>query len=191
MNSSYGSTPVAAHFDRSLVIAWAGPMAESILFTGRDQRERAAIHEAGHAVAGWRFGHGIADVVIRLDGSGETLFAPMGARTGALSSPRAYPAIQRPLSDVRRAVAVSRLLRSNRRAARELLRVRRFEARIFVNQHAGLIRAVAAKLLEVGKLTGVEAESIISATIEAARMQQINKLERNHEDSNASPPPQE
>jgi hypothetical protein len=188
--NSYGDTPAAVHLDRSLVILWAGPEAESVLFCGRDPVERAAIHEAGHAVAGWRFGRGIEGAYITATGSGMATFGPMGASTksvlpgpsitrasaGPPSNMRPASALGRPLSDVRRAVKVGRLLRADRKAAWALVRTRRFEARIFVNQSALLIRAVAAELLKAGQLTGVEIESIITRTVNEARTRRLREI---------------
>jgi hypothetical protein len=169
---AYGATPAEQRMDRDLVVTWAGPEAVDVLFFGSDPIERASLHEAGHCVAAWKFGHGIAGVQVRRDGSGVATFGPMGMSTSTLQALRVHnrdetiagdAPVMRPLSDARRSVAVSRMLRADRKAARELLRVRRFEARLFVNRYALLIRAVAAELLRSGKLTGLQVESIIYA----------------------------
>lgn len=184
----YGPTPVAQHFDRSLVIAWAGPQAEDVLFVGNDPIERAAYHEAGHAVSSWRFSRGIAEAVIRLDGSGVTTTAPMGVNSSeALSLNTREQNKERDAagtgskdakspSDARYAITISKLLRTNRKAARELVRVRRFEARLIVNRDAVLIRAVAAELLKAGRLTGLQIESIIAATVNEGRAKRLREI---------------
>lgn len=182
---AYGATPVAAHFDRALVIAWAGPQAEDVLFVGHDPMGRAAVHEAGHAVTSWRFSHGIANVSIDLHGNGITTNSPMGVdsaeglrlyvRENAKGTDIPTPARRLP-SDARRAVTISRLLRTDRKASRELVRVRRFEARLLVYRDAELILAVAAELLKAGSLTGIQVESIIAATMNGARERRLREL---------------
>lgn len=169
--SGYGSTPVEASVDRSLVVTWAGPEAEAVLFTGSDPAERAAIHEAGHLVVGWRFGKAISGACITPSGAGVALFGPVGARTADVSKANVVvaPRSRRELSDSRLAVATARLLRSDRRSAHALLRTRRFEARLLVNRYADQIRAVAAALLQHGRLTGVEVEAVILAQLSTAR----------------------
>lgn len=182
---AHGATPVAAHFDRSLVIAWAGPQAEDVLFEGGTPIERAALHEAAHCVSAYRFSHGIADVSIDLEGNGITTTAPMGINTadalplhvrentkaGDTGAP-----VSRPPSDARRAITIAKLLRADRKAARELVRVRRFEARLLVNRDAALIHAVAAELLKAGRLTGIQVESIITATVNEGRARRLKEI---------------
>jgi hypothetical protein len=80
-------------------------------------------------------------------------------------------------SDARQAVAIAWLLRPHsRKAARELLRVRRHESRLRVNSDAHLIRAVAARLLEVGALSGSEVENVIEETLRAQWRRRLEKI---------------
>ena len=184
----YGATPAEQHWDRSIVVVWAGPQAEDVLFVGRDPIERAAIHEAGHAVSSWHFARGIADVSIGSDGSGITTTAPMGVNSAEASPLYAREKTKNMYSegpsreatklpsDARRAITISKLLRADRKAARELVRVRRFEARLLVNRDAALIRAVAAELLKAGRLTGLQVESIITATVNEGRARRLKEI---------------
>jgi hypothetical protein len=73
-------------------------------------------------------------------------------------------------------VGYARLLRSGRKAVHELVRVRRFEARMLVHRDAVLIRAVAAELLKAGRLSGVEVEAIIARTMNAARARRLKEI---------------
>ena len=184
----YGATPTERHFDRSIVILWAGPQAEDVLFVGGDPIERAAIHEAGHAVTSWRFARGIAEVAIRSDGSGITTTAPLGVNSAealplyALGETKdrysegpSRKAAKIP-SDARRAVTIAKLLRADRKSARELVRVRRFEARLLITRNAELIRAVAAELLKAGRLSGLQVESIIAATVNEGRARRLKEI---------------
>jgi len=156
--------------DRGLLLTLAGPMAEQIFGSGEDDPvRRAAIHESGHAVLGWALGRGIVDVLVRPDGSGAATMAPIGVSTAAAATCECARSggdrAQRLPSDGRNAVAVAWLLAAvrekGRAYARELLRVRRHEARIHVNQHAALILAVAEELLKAGRLDGLQVETII------------------------------
>lgn len=186
MGSSYGATPLDVFADRDMVIAFAGPEGADVLFAGGDLMERTALHESSHAVAAWRFGRGISDVVVRQDGTGAATLAPMGVSTEQIEvlnsrggnkeshAPKLKP--MRSLSDGRRAVAIARILRADRSARRELLRVRRFEARLFVNRDAPLILAVAAELLAAGQLSGRQVEAIIERTVDAARQKRMREL---------------
>ena len=173
-------TPAARYHDFGLLVTLAGPMAEQCLWGGGNLMERAAVHEAGHCVMAWRLGHGIANVVIRSDGSGLATTAPMGVATReavALSRNELAYGSQRGRSDGRHAVAVAHLLRwPDRKAARELLRVRRHEARLRVNSDAPLIQAVAARLLEVGALSGSEVENVIEETLRAQWRQRLGEI---------------
>ena len=173
-------TPAARYHDFCLLLTLAGPMAEQCLWGGGNLMERAAIHEAGHCVIAWRIGHGIANVVIRADGSGLATTAPMGAATAeavALFRNESAYGSQREWSDGRHAVVVAHLLRwPDRKAARELLRVRRHEARLRVNSDAALIKAVAGELLRVGTLTGTEVEAVIYETLRAQWRRRLDKI---------------
>jgi len=80
------------------------------------------------------------------------------------------------ISDLRRAVGYAKMLCGNRKARHELVRVRRFEARLLVHRDAALIRAVAAELLKVGRLSGIEVEAIISKTLDAARARRLKEI---------------
>jgi hypothetical protein len=175
-----GETAAARYHDFGLLVTLGGPMAEQCLWGGSNLMERAAVHEAGHCVMAWRLGHGIANVVIRSDGSGLATTAPMGVGTAeAVALPRNESACgsRRELSDGRQAVAVAHLLRwPDRKAARELLRVRRHEARLRVNSDAALIKAVAGELLRVGTLTGTEVEAVIYETLRAQWRQRLEKI---------------
>lgn len=194
MASSYGSTPIDVFYDRHLVECWAGPEAQDVL-GGHDPIEDAAIHEAGHLCAAWRFGLGIRGAFIRLAGDsgarGLAMFGYIGESTLALEEQRvafeelraATPtwvptARQQPryVSDVRRAVGYAKMLRADRKVAHELVRVRRFEARLLVNRDAALIRAVAAELLKVGRLSGIEVEAIIATSLDAARARRLKEI---------------
>ena len=173
-------TPAARYHDFGLLVTLAGPMAEQCLWGGGNLMERAAVHEAGHCVMAWRIGHGIADVCIRADGTGLATTAPMGVTTSgavALHASEAAHEPRRELSDGRQAVAVAHLLRwPDRKAARELLRVRRHEARLRVNSDAALIKAVAGELLRVGTLTGTEVEAVICETLRAQWRQRLGEI---------------
>ena len=163
-------TPAARYHDFGLLVTLAGPMAEECLWGGGNRMERAAVHEAGHCVMAWRLGHGIAGVVIRSDGSGLAILAPRDVGTSeavALHSSAAC-SYQRESSDGRQAVAAAQMLRwPDRKAAKDLVRVRRHEARLRVHADAALIRAVAAQLLELGALSGTEVEHIIHEALRA------------------------
>ena len=183
----YGRTPLEQHFDRELVVIWAGPEAVDVLFSGTDVVDWAAVHEAGHVVAAWRFGRGIAGAIVRSEGSGVALLGPIGDSTASASTqslwleepatPTAPASRREPArTDVRRAVAIARLLRQDKTAAWALVRTRRFEARIFVNQHADLIRAVASELRQRGRISGLEAEQIIERTLADARVKRWREL---------------
>ena len=173
-------TAAARYHDFGLLVTLGGPMAEQCLWDGSNLMERAAIHEAGHCVMAWRIGHGIADVCIRADGTGLATTAPMGVTTSgavALHASEAAHEPRRELSDGRQAVAVAHLLRwPDRKAARELLRVRRHESRLRVNSDAHLIQAVAARLLEVGALSGSEVENVIEETLRAQWRQRLGEI---------------
>ena len=189
--SAYGATPVDVFLDRHLVECWSGPEAQAVL-GGRDSIDDAAVHEAGHLVAAWRFGLGIRGAFIRLAGErgarGVATFGPIGMTTAAIEeyrvafeelrvvTPTWIPTAPRYVSDVRRAVGYARLLRSGRKAVHELVRVRRFEARMLVHRDAVLIRAVAAELLKAGRLSGVEVEAIIARTMNAARARRLKEI---------------
>ena len=173
-------TAAMRYHDFGLLVTLGGPMAEQCLWDSSNLMERAAVHEAGHCVMAWRIGHGIANVVIRSDGSGVATTAPMGVGTAeavALSRNESAYGSQRERSDGRHAVAVAHLLRwPDRKAARELLRVRRHEARLRVNSDAPLIQAVAARLLEVGALSGSEVENVIEETLRAQWRQRLGEI---------------
>ena len=189
--SAYGATPVDVFLDRHLVECWSGPEAQDVL-GGRDPIDDAAVHEAGHLVAAWRFGLGIRGAFIRLAGGsgarGIAMFGPIGMTTAAIedyrvafeelraATPTWMPTAPRYVSDVRRAVGYARLLRSGRKAVHELVRVRRFEARLLVNRDRLLIQAVAAELLKAGRLSGVEVETVIAATMNAARARRPKEI---------------
>src|ERR1039458_5409544 len=74
-------TAAMRYHDFGLLVTLGGPMAEQCLWDSSNLMERAAVHEAGHCVMAWRIGHGIANVVIRSDGSGLATTAPMGVGT--------------------------------------------------------------------------------------------------------------
>ena len=173
-------TAAMRYHDFGLLVTLGGPMAEQCLWDSSNLMERAAVHEAGHCVMAWRIGHGIANVVIRSDGSGVATTAPMGVGTAeavALSRNESAYGSQRERSDGRHAVAVAHLLRwPDRKAARELLRVRRHEARLRVNSDAALIKAVAGELLRVGTLTGTEVEAVICETLRAQWRQRLGEI---------------
>ena len=172
-------TAAMRYHDFGLLVTLGGPMAEQCLWDSSNLMERAAVHEAGHCVMAWRIGHGIANVVIRSDGSGLATTAPMGVGTAeavALHTSEAHGP-RRELSDGRRAVAAAYMLRwPDRKAARGLLRVRRHEARLRVNSDAAIIRAVAARLLEAGRLDGIAVEHVIQETLRAQWRQRLEKI---------------
>lgn len=178
-------TPAVRHLDFGLLVTFAGPMAEQCLWDGSDLMARAAIHEAAHCVMAWRLGHAIAAVEIRSDGSGSAITGPMSVGTAeavALYRPEVASS-RRELSDGRRAVASAYLLRwPDRRAAHELLRVRRHEARLRVRADAPLIEAVAGELLTRGSLTGCQVEHVICETL---RARWARRLEPKKENENA------
>jgi hypothetical protein len=138
---------------------------------------------------------GIRGAFIRLAGEsgarGIATFGPIGMTTAAIeeyrvafeelleATPTWMPAAQpqpRYVSDVRRAVGYAKLLRADRKAAHELVRTRRHEARLLVNRYAEVIRAVAAELLRSGRLSGVEIERIIAETMNAARSKRLREI---------------
>jgi hypothetical protein len=177
-------TPAMRYHDFGLLVTLAGPMAEECLWGGGNRMERAAVHEAGHCVMAWRLDHGIAAVVIRSDGSGLATLAPRDVGTSeavALHSSAAC-SYQRESSDGRQAVAVAQMLRwPDRKAAKDLVRVRRHEARLRVNSDAALIKAVAGELLRTGSLTGNEVEKVIHETL---RAQWVRQLEQRRNERN-------
>ena len=175
-----GETAAARYLDNHLGVLLAGPVAAECLSSAdHTQRERCSLHESAHAVASWRVGRVIDAVVISSEGGGLTTFAPRGGEPSrpvrtpreTMYGPRGVP------SDARQAVAIAWLLRPHsRKAARELLRVRRHESRLRVNSDAHLIRAVAARLLEVGALSGSEVENVIEETLRAQWRQRLGEI---------------
>ena len=167
--------PAMRYHDFGLLVTLAGPMAEQCLWDGIDSMKRLALHEAAHSVAAWRLGRVIAAVVIRSDGTGQTTLVPRGVETSDAPNGR------RELSDGRMAVAIAWTLRADRKAARELLRVRRHEARLHAHADGDFIQAVADRLLDVGSLTGLEVEHVIHETLRARWARKLEPKKKENE----------